>query len=69
VMLYEMKVWPFGAAHSGGGFKPPPAALAEDLVNMNAEARQGRDGGLVDAVLHERWRLVGPPESSCGRRL
>jgi hypothetical protein len=38
-------------------------------VNMNAEARQGRDGGLVDAVLHERWRLVGPPESSCGRRL
>jgi len=25
-----MKVWPFGVAHSGGGFKPPHAALAED---------------------------------------
>ena len=25
-----MKVWPFGAAPAGGGFKPPCAALAED---------------------------------------
>src|SRR5450756_1661722 len=25
-----MKVWPFGAAPAGGGFKPPYAALAED---------------------------------------
>jgi hypothetical protein len=23
----------------------------------------------VTAVLYERWRLFGPPEPSCGRRL
>ena len=28
--MREMKVWPFGVARSGGGFKPPHAALAED---------------------------------------
>ena len=33
--VQEMKVWPFGVALAGGGFKPPHAALAEDLVNMS----------------------------------
>ena len=49
-----------------GGFKPPHAALAEDLVNMSG----GRAWCAWPLVLYEEMEeFSGPPESPCGRRL
>ncbi len=54
-----------------GGFKPPHAALAEDrrgVVNMNAEDKSELVKGPACWMrcCAKRWRLSGPPESSCG---
>jgi hypothetical protein len=47
---------------SGGGVKPPQAALAEDLVNMNAggEAMMEGVGGLVDCGAGRVMEVVWP---------
>ena len=51
---------------SGGGVKPPHAALVEDLVNMSG----GRAWCAWPLVLYEEMEeFSGPPESPCGRRL
>src|SRR6266496_2817021 len=63
-----MEVGPPGPP-CGGRFQTTHCCVSRRLCDTNAEARQGKDGGLVTAVLHGRWRLSGPPEPPCGRRL
>src|SRR5664280_1603291 len=51
---------------------PPRCPRGDSGACEHERRRQGSDDGwrsLRPSVLHGRWRLVGPPEPSCGRSL